>query len=206
MATSSRDFAICGTCDLLVRPASGFAAHCSSLEHLRRAEGNIVRCVVCKAYPHRNDWANHSQSRKHLQAAETQGLRPDIPFEIPASIPGYQKCHICETFVADGLLEKHKTQPCHLKRIRAREEVDAIRETLRRATADKEGVCVSQVDGVDFGVVNTSSAVQGVQSILRVTTAPGAYSLRFIRGKTRPASPLTSKTTCAFSFHRERAP
>jgi hypothetical protein len=198
MVTASRDFVICGTCDLVVQPASGFAAHCSSTGHLARVEGNVVRCSICNKYPRRSGWTDHIRSRRHLIAADTQGLRVDIPYEVPASVPGHQKCHICEVFVTNVLWEDHKQHATHLKHLHAREEVDFMRETLRRATADKEGVYVSGVDGVDFGVVDISSAARGMRSILTVKTAPGTQNVRFIRGKAQPSSPLVSKKTCVF--------
>jgi hypothetical protein len=67
-----------------------------------------------------------------------------------------------------------------------------MRETVRQATADKGGVFVSQADGVDFGVVDTSEAEKGVRTLLRVKTAPDSGNIKFVHAKILPMSSLAS--------------
>jgi hypothetical protein len=202
MAASSRDFVICGTCSLVVRPSSAFVAHSSSTEHLERTQGNFVRCPVCSLYCTPGFWSQHAAGKQHRKTAQRQGLRVDVSYEVPSSVPGHRKCHSCSIFIRDNQWEDHQRSTNHLERLRAQGEVDAMRETLRQAAADKGGVFVSQADGVDFGVVDTSDAEKGVRTLLRVKTAPDSGNIKFVHVKILPTSSLASADSYVLATFR----
>jgi hypothetical protein len=196
MATVSRDFQVCEACNLVVRPAYAFAAHSASREHLERVQGNFVHCSVCAISFLRGNWVGHIGGQNHRNAASSQGLRANLPFEIPTVVPDHRKCNICKIFIYNSDWHQHINAPAHTAQLRAREEIATLRETVRRATGDRDGVMVSRPDGVDLGVVDLVVAAQGTRNThLIVTTTAGQDSIMFIKATIRPSSGLTSSTS-----------
>jgi hypothetical protein len=196
MATISRDFQVCEACNLVVRPAYAFAAHTSSQEHLERVQGNFVHCSVCEISFLRGNWSGHVDGQSHRKAAMRQGLRANLPFELPTVVPGHRKCKICKIFIPENHWTQHQNTPGHTAQLLAREEIETLREAIRQATGDREGVTVSRADGVDLGVLDLAVAAQGTRNThLIVTTTTGRDNIMFIRATIRPSSGLASSTS-----------
>jgi hypothetical protein len=181
-AAASEDVQICDACNLVVRPASAYASHIASAAHLERVKGNFLRCPVCSICFLRGNWAGHIVGERHLKEAKRQGLRPNVSPEIPVDVSGHRKCHMCGIFVHLNIWNNHFGSPVHAAQVQARQRVEATKEALRRAKADKDGVTVSHVDGLDLGLVDAASTSSAIRAHL-VVKANGNTPVEFVRGR-----------------------
>jgi hypothetical protein len=86
--------------------------------------------------------------------------------------------------------------------MRARQEVQKLKETLRRAKADKDGVTVSHAEGLDMGMMDTLEVLSGVRGHLIVKTT-GETTIKFLRARiltTRTADSTLSVILPYFKF------
>jgi helicase MOV-10 len=176
---SARDFVICAFCNDVVRPASAFQAHLASADHRERADGNFVRCPVCTAYVIPTNWTEHVSGAPHRNRAERLGLQVHCAAEIPAAVPGHKRCNVCKSFFPNLQWDEHLLSRKHAAKIRARDEVAGAQAAIQRAKADKEGVAVSHLDGLDLGAIDVQSPDGYTRAELMITTTmlEGNYKL-----------------------------
>jgi helicase MOV-10 len=197
---SARDFVICAFCNDVVRPASAFRAHLASDEHRERAEGNYVRCPVCKICLFPGNWTDHVSGASHRKNAERLGLRIHCDAEIPAAVPGRKRCNICKIFIPNDQWDAHLLGQHHAAKMRARDEVAGADAAIQRAKADKEGLSVSHLDGLDLGIVDIQNTDNYVRAELMVTTTSLDEQYELVGLKTKGLSGQGSASAYVDAF------
>jgi hypothetical protein len=188
MTTPPPDFVVCEDCNLVVRPADAFAAHLASAAHAERVQGNYARCSVCAICLTRKTWVEHIGGQSHRKKAAQQGLRIDLPPETPAVVPNHKKCRPCGMFVYESDWGLHVATTIHYSSVRARQQVDSMRNALQDASVDQEGrITISHHDGLDIGILDLSNISNGLRGELTVevqgSSAITLVHARFPKGK-----------------------
>jgi helicase MOV-10 len=182
-AGASGDCQICEACNIVVRPASAFAAHVASTEHQERVRGNFVRCPVCTTCFLRGNWSGHVRGAPHRAEAQRQGLRANIAPEVPSVVQGHRRCALCNLFIQDAQWDTHRKGTGHLARAQARQQIETMKAAVRQAARDQGGVTVSHPDGVEFGVLDVSRVGQGARTHVLIKTTPDEGQIRLLRAK-----------------------
>jgi len=81
---------------------------------------------------------------------------------IPDTLPGKSFCGVCDRYVPNPLWASHPQSSDH----RRKEGYAAFKIALEEAEKDKYGVALSE--GLDFGIVESEDAAQGVSRALTI--------------------------------------
>jgi hypothetical protein len=177
------DFLVCEDCNLVVRPADAFATHLASAAHAERMQGNFARCSVCAVCLGRAAWSIHVESASHHKKAAQQGLRSDLPPEVPAQVPNHKRCRPCGIFIPEITWDAHLSNSTHFASVRSRQQIDEIKDTLQDANVDQEGsIAVSHSGGLDVGILDISAVSNGLRAEL-VIEAHGSNAIHLVHAR-----------------------
>ncbi|TDL24456.1 P-loop containing nucleoside triphosphate hydrolase protein [Rickenella mellea] len=146
----------CDTCRVFFTSQHNLFVHYETKRHTRKVEGNsvFVRCTVCKlTLASADHYPVHSQGRRHLKALKSQGSANDPGPEEVDTYPGATFCNICDIWAPDNSFSYHLNSRRHKKSM----AYVAIKSAVNGAEKNKNGVIVSDEDGLDFGILDIPS-------------------------------------------------
>ncbi|KZV62178.1 hypothetical protein PENSPDRAFT_258235 [Peniophora sp. CONT] len=142
----------CDLCKITFTGQSYLDHHLQSRQHLNKVSGanGQFYCPICGyTISGSRNWHEHVASTKHKTKAAERGMDPDVePEEAPVP-EGHQMCTTCGYTVPTIQWAKHVQWQSH----RRREQFHSFKAVLDDAAKDRNGITISQYEGVDFGIV-----------------------------------------------------
>ncbi|KAI0691004.1 P-loop containing nucleoside triphosphate hydrolase protein [Cerioporus squamosus] len=164
------DAKYCKLCAVICEPASAYEGHLQSSAHTKKSTRKALwqYCTLCRIPITAEVWSIHVAGRKHHRHAASRGIDPNAvePTDPPRNEPSLRYCEHCdltlnlESWAAHTNGANHRTQEKHA----------AFQTAFEQATRHRDGVYVSHVDGLDFGVVSIDAARQGLGAHILVET------------------------------------
>ncbi|KAK0229484.1 RNA helicase [Armillaria nabsnona] len=171
-----------------VRPSLVAKEHKDALQE---QGSNWFFCYLCDSHHSgRVAFDTHIKSLLHIRRAKEAGIAPNIPAQQSEVVPGHRLCTFCNLQISAQTWSHHVGTAKH----KSKEQFASFSVVLEQAERDKHGVTVT--GDLDFKVVKTASATEGVKISARIeTSVPSAdiklvktqlASLRGMKGKMRP--------------------
>lgn len=173
LCTEYHQVHICELCGVFCASTKWYEAHLAGKNHRRRLsgfDGRQYHCTICDTQVYgQKSWNQHVNGKQHCTNAENKGVLPVIAPVIPDALPGKSFCGVCDKYIPHALWASHPKSSEH----RRKEGYTAFKTALEEAEKDKHGVVLSE--GLDFGIVESADAVQGVSHTLTIeTTVPSS--------------------------------
>lgn len=181
------DVYICRPCGVVSFSSEPHQAHLRGRRHLKtiQGKGTMLYCPLCDSIGPGASWRKHISGPRHTINARDQGSIVDIEPEEATSHAGYKYCTVCETFVRENLWLRHLSFSKHYRRIKFAKFAAAFDE----AAKDKHGITVSHhAGGLDFGIIDLSSAQDGVS--LNLVVKNSVPTLKVVLTEVRVTSSL----------------
>ena len=157
---------ICDLCDYIAPHKDAWKTHLESKKHCDIVSGKVKtsHCNICQRSiaggP--QQWSAHLGSQKHRKLAATQQVDANVEPQNGASTEKQEFCSLCQVSVWTSAWSRHLEGPGHVKR-------EKHKVALDEAEKDKSGISVE--GGLNFGIVDPTTAGSGIQSTVTVTTS-----------------------------------
>ena len=153
---------ICDLCDYIAPHKNAWKSHLKSKKHrdILPRKTKTSHCNICQRdiAEGPQQWSDHVASQKHRELAATQQVDADIEPHDGAPTEKQEFCSLCQVSVWKSAWSRHLEGPGHVER-----EV-----ALDEAEKDKNGISVE--GGLNFGIVDPTTAGNGIQSTVTITT------------------------------------
>ncbi|KZV62177.1 P-loop containing nucleoside triphosphate hydrolase protein [Peniophora sp. CONT] len=169
----------CELCRLAFTEQRLLNQHLRSKSHKRRVDRDptggvaVAYCELCDNNTILGVWETHKRGRRHRELARKSGVDPlKVVPKPPKDIGGFKfvACDACGVLVHVEQLAQHESSGAH----RSGLSFTALRNVLSEAAQNRNGVSLSHDEGVDFGLVEATHAVQGLRIDVHLVTAPSA--------------------------------
>ncbi|KAH9948060.1 P-loop containing nucleoside triphosphate hydrolase protein [Amylocystis lapponica] len=195
------DVKFCELCSYICYPATSFDFHTRGNQHIdntRQAAlaSAATKCSLCNVIISDDRlWFQHLAGIPHRDIAARNGVNPNIPPQVPTTIPdGFTRCALCKEVVVHFLWSSHLISPRHLQV----QQLLSYKTAFGQAERDKMGVTLSHGDtGIDFGIVELSiSSERGIRTSVAVRTTDPSSRISILHAN---VSAVFGNAVCPFS-------
>ncbi|KAG0707889.1 RNA helicase [Suillus ampliporus] len=210
LCTEYHDVHLCELCGVFCASTKWYEAHLASKKHRRKLaghDGHQYHCSICGTFVYGpKSWGQHVQGKRHCRNAKNKGVSPEVAPAVPEALPGNVFCGVCDKQIPQAFWDSHPRSLEH----RRKEGYTAFKTALEEAEKDKHGIVISE--GLDFGIVESADAAQGVSRTLTIeTTVPSSrvtikkVSLSSFMGGESPFAITTAVEGTTLAYRRPTA-